>query len=287
MVVGFVLPAVQQQDAYVAIAVDAVKPSVLSGEIVAEAVGKNAARLVVAAGEQNRGPGGEERHRSVEVCFEKLLPALDAARHIAVEGHESQFRKIHALAEPGHVVGFAVDVVQHDKRAAGTRLREGPKFISPAAGSVGIQGFSVGDVVDIGPRLHLLRKDAVTVIGPGLQSPDPDRMQGPASQFAARDGLVIPRLSQSRGVQAVGGRRLDPRKRRLAGGPDHRHPVVRHVAQVRTMCNSKFLGDSRPCEGHSRQYEKQFFHSIFSRLPCPANGSESPAIPEPEVMLRR
>ena len=165
------------------------------------------------------------------------------------------------LAEPGQVVGLAVDVVQHEEGACGTRSREGAEPVGPAPSRIGVDGLSVGDVVDVGPRLDLLRKDPVTVAGPGLQPPDTNGVERPAGQFAARDGLVIARL-RGCGRKAVGGRGLDPRKRVPAGGPDHRHPVLRHVAQVRSVRNSEFLGGGRQCESQPRQHEKQFLHPI-------------------------
>ena len=225
-----------------------------------ETVGEDAARLVVAAGEENRRPGSEKRGRSVEVVLEKLLPALDAARHVAVESHESQFGKVHAFAEPGQDVGLAVDVVQHEERASGTRSRKGAEPVGPAPRRIGADSLSIGDVVDVGPRLNLLRKDPVTVVGPGLQPPDTNGVQRPAGQLAAGDGLVMARRRCGR--KAVGGRRLDPRKRGPVGGPDHRHSVLRHVAQVRPVRNSEFLCGGRQCEGQSRKHEKQFLHPI-------------------------
>ena len=260
MVVGLVLAAVEQQDTDVAVAINAVEPPVPPGKIIPEAVGEDAARLVVAAGEENRRPGSEKRGRSVEVVLEKLLPALDAARHVAVESHESQFGKVHAFAEPGQDVGLAVDVVQHEERASGTRSRKGAEPVGPAPRRIGADSLSIGDVVDVGPRLNLLRKDPVTVVGPGLQPPDTNGVQRPAGQLAAGDGLVMARRRCGR--KAVGGRRLDPRKRGPVGGPDHRHSVLRHVAQVRPVRNSEFLCGGRQCEGQSRKHEKQFLHPI-------------------------
>ena len=215
---------------------------------------------MVAAVEEDRRSGGEQRSRGIDIVRKKLFFALDAARHVAVEDDESQFTEIYLLTKLRHVVGTAVDVVEDDERTIGARVGESPERIGFAAENVARGDTPVGGFAALRPRRDLLRKDAVTVIRAGFQPLDAHGMKGSVGQLAARDGLVVARMLLRVETPPVVGRDLDPRKGRFAGGPDDRDAVLGHVAEIGAVRDLEIL-----CRGSQRKEQpgkrkKEFFH---------------------------
>ena len=194
-------------------------------------VGVDAARLVVAAVVEDRRLGGEGPDRGVDEVAVELFGTFGAVRHVAVEGHEVDPCEVDRAAEPGHVVGPPVDVVQNDEREVASRRGEGAERERLARVDVRCRDVAVIDLVVVFPLAHLLREDAVAVFRVGPKPFQADAVQRLAGLFAPGHGFVAAFVLRGVETASVVLGHLDPRKGGFAGGPDHRDAVRGQVAE--------------------------------------------------------
>ena len=154
--IRFVLTAVEHEHRHRSGHVEFVVAAPDLGEILLEEVGIDSARFVVAAVVEDRRLGGEGPDRGVDEIAVELSGAFGAVRHVAVEGHEVDLCEVDRAAEPGHVVGPPVDVVQNDEREVASRRGEGAERERLARVDVRCRDVAVIDLVVVFPLAHLL-----------------------------------------------------------------------------------------------------------------------------------